>query len=561
MTAAKLQSINRPVPAGSSVRSLPLAALRAAPWNARQSFDGQAQEELVASIRQHGVLVALIVRPIPMTDSFEVVAGHRRLLAGGVLKLEEMPCDVRSLSDEQAREIGLVDNLQRADLSALEEAEAFQQMFELAGTAGRKLTPADVAAKVGRTEAHVRLRLRLLSADAGVRDALREGAIVLGHAQELARLAPGVQKQLLEWLLFRPAYGSGKPAKRQEVPSLGELKQHIGEEIMLDLAQAPFDTKSAELVPAAGACVDCPKRTGNNKLLFADVKQGDLCTDPPCFAAKVTRGIDVAIEQLTAKGEKAVRISDEYQRSAQTPKDALVGQQFRPTHGAGKCDDYAIGIYVHGWRRGQREHVCLAKDCRVHSMHSQSSNPDNAARRKKARLEKECRVRIFKAALVATEKRTVASDAQLRALVAYAVDRGYNNGVVSLLNILEWPKAMAQHGGRKQLLAKLATVTVGRAAAIGLLASVAHTLTVNEYSISRPELLEEVAKGFGVDVAKIRKEVAAESAEKAAKKKPAKKAPTKEVRKKRSVLSGEARARIAVAQKRRWAKLPKAGRK
>ncbi len=243
MTAAKVQEMPSPVPpTGVTVRNFPLASLHAAPWNARKSFDEEAQKELTASIREHGMLVPLIVRPMKVAGlAFEIVAGHRRFLAAGALKLNDLPCDVRELTDAEAREVGLVNNLQRQDLSALEEAEAYQQMFQLAGAAGgRKLTPADLAGRVGKPENHVRLRLKLLEADAGVREGLREGTILLGHALELARLELPSQKTLLQWLVFEE-WGNGKQ-KRERVPSVAELRRHVQDEILLDLAKAPFDT-------------------------------------------------------------------------------------------------------------------------------------------------------------------------------------------------------------------------------------------------------------------------------------------------------------------------------
>jgi ParB family transcriptional regulator, chromosome partitioning protein len=558
VTAAKVQAISRPVPAGASVRGLPVSALRAAPWNARKVFDVQSQDELIASIHQHGVLVALIVRPIGSTGVFEVVAGHRRFFAGMKLNLEEMPCDVRELSDEQAREVGLVDNLQRTDLSALEEAEAFQQMLELAGASGRKLTPADVAAKLGRTEAHVRLRLRLLSADAGVRDALREGAISFGHALELARLEPAVQKQLLRWLLLLPYYSGGKPVRRDEVPSLNELRRHIAQEIMLDLAKAPFDTKSAELVPAAGACVECPKRTGNNKLLFADVKQGDLCTDPPCFAAKVTRGIDVTIKKLTAKGTKVVRISEGYQRSAQTPKEALTSQQYSALesyvrNAKTECPDFAIGIYVDGHRRGSQKKVCLAKKCKVHGRQMAGvARPQQTPKeaQKKANLdgEKAARLRIFTAMAAKALQLKKVSDAMLLAVAVHAIE--YSGEGRELAKALGWPENIFSK--RADLEARIKTLPVAAAIGVAMLSASADDLYVGEYRKEKPEQLEAFAKQFGVDVARVRKEVAAEAAAKVAKKQPAKKV---------AVLSAAARSRIAAAQKRRLAKVKKGGKK
>jgi ParB family chromosome partitioning protein len=566
MTAAKVQEMPKHAPAGMTVRSIPREALHAAPWNARTSFADEAMDELKASITQHGILVPLIVRPIDRPASiarYEIVAGHRRYLASP--QLPELPCDVRELSDAEAREVGLIDNLQRQDLSALEEAEAYQQMFRLAGDSGRPLTPAELAARVGKSEGYVRLRLRLLAADAGVRDALREGRILLGHALELARLESPAQKTLLQWLLFED-WGSGK-RKRKDAPSLAELKRYIHEEILLDLAKAPFDTKDAQLVPAAGSCLDCPKRTGNNKLLFADVKQGDTCTDPACFAGKVTRSIDVTLSQLTAKGEKVVRISE----NCRAPKGALATGQYNSlrhsSRSGEKCDAGATGIYVDGRDRGKTIAICLDGKCKVHSYFAAGTggdSPELKAKRAKARQEKACRMRMLQAAIDRAVKRgntAVFPGGQLYELVAYALDRGDHNGVVALLNLLAWPKTFAQHDGRKALLVKLRTLPATYAAAIGMLASVAHLLTVNEYS--KPERLEEVVGSLGVDVAAVRKAVAAEFAAKgkkpAAKKAVAKKASKKAVAK-RPVLSGAARAKIAAAQKARWAKAKKAGR-
>ena len=564
MTAAKVQEMPKHAPAGMTVRSIPREALEAAPWNARTSFADEAMDELKASIAQHGILVPLIVRPIDRPASiaaYEIVAGHRRYLASA--QLAELPCDVRELSDAEAREVGLIDNLQRQDLSALEEAEAYQQMFRLAGDSGRPLTPAELAARVGKSEGYVRLRLRLLAADAGVRDALREGRILLGHALELARLESPAQKTLLKWLLFHDYPGS--KAVRKDSPSVAELKRHIAEEILLDLANAPFDTKDAQLVPAAGSCLDCPKRTGNNKLLFADVKQGDTCTDPGCFAGKVTRAIDVAVEQLTAKGEKVVRISENWQRAATLPKDALISSQYTALQGyirnaQQECPDFAVGVYVDGHERGKRQNVCLDGKCKVHSYSidgARGDSPELKAKRAKARQEKACRMRMLQAAIDREAKRgntALFPTWLLYELVAYAIARGDRNGVVALLNLLAWPKTFAGPDGRKALLVKLRTLPATYAAAIGMLASVAHLLTVNEYSITKPERLEEVVGSLGVDVAAVRKAVAAEFAAKG--KKPA----SKKAVAKRPVLSGAERAKIAAAQKARWVKAKKAGR-
>jgi ParB family chromosome partitioning protein len=551
MTAAKVQEMPSPSPAAPAIEKLAIVQLAPAPWNARQNVSEAAIDELAASIRQQGIIVPLIVRPLKGVEKFasaplyEIVAGHRRFLAARALKMVELPCQVRALTDAEAREVGLVDNLQRRDLSALEEAEAYQQMFQLAGDSDRPLTPAELAARVGKAEGYVRLRLRLLSAEAAVRDALREGRILLGHALELARLEASAQKDLLQWLQFEPygIYGGGKQ-KRENVPSLAELRRHIQQEVLLDLAKAPFDTKDAKLT-AAGSCVDCPKRTGNNQLLFADVKKGDICTDPACFAAKVTRSIDVRIEQLTAKGETAVRISEDYSSHRGLPEGTLTTQSYQELRGEKakqRCDDFAVGVFVDGAERGKSVSICRrAGNCKLHGYSgnggSRNADPAMKAKRAKARQEKACRMRIFRAAVEKSARLDKASDANIRALAAWAISRAYHNGAVDLMKLLDWPKELVN--SEKKIAPKLATVTTGRAVAIALLGSCSMDLAVSEYNMRTPDDLHNVAKQLGVDVAAVRKAVAAEAAAKAKPAKKAVKAPSKKVAKKAAEVARE----------------------
>ena len=170
---------------------------------------------------------------------------------------------------------------------------------------------------------------------------------------------------------------------------------------------------------------------------------------------------------------------------------------------------------------------------------------------------------MFAAGVEAASKAKV-TDALVRELAAYAIDRGDHSGTLHLLGKLGWPKDLVRFDAKLKLRAKLAGIPAGRAAAVGLLASVSSLLTVNEYSMPKPEALEIVVRSLGVDATKIRTSVTAEFAAKgkkpAAKKAVAKKASKKAVAK-RPVLSGATRAKIAAAQKARWVKAKKAGRK
>lgn len=194
MTAAKVAPFS-PLTSGP-IEEIEISRLRPAPWNARKTFDQDSLAELAASIRTHGVQVPLLVRRTSAKlHVFEIVAGHRRVLAAQIAGKTVVPCLPRILNDGEAREIGLIDNLQREGLGSIEEAEAYGALMAMPGA-----TIEAVAARLGKAPSYVGRRLKLLDAIEGVREALKAGVIDLGHALELARLSPGQQTRLLNWL-------------------------------------------------------------------------------------------------------------------------------------------------------------------------------------------------------------------------------------------------------------------------------------------------------------------------------------------------------------------------
>jgi ParB family chromosome partitioning protein len=292
---------------------IPWDDIQTAPWNARKTFDKAANEELAASIQQHGIQVPLIVRPLVQDGfKFEIVAGHRRFNAAAALDLAEVPCIVRELSDDQARELGLVDNLQRVDVPAMEEADAFDELLQRLGTI------AAVAAKVGKEQAYVAKRLKLCTLTTWSREALREKLITIDHALLLARLAEAEQNAALKWCLD-PHAGSktrvdevikkrtesnseeeeadlredAAPERTRwkytwEPQSVVKLKDHIEAESGVPLDRAPWDLDIEGLggsdVPR---CSECDRNTKANTPLFGDLDIGvAVCTDGACFKAK-----------------------------------------------------------------------------------------------------------------------------------------------------------------------------------------------------------------------------------------------------------------------------------
>jgi ParB family transcriptional regulator, chromosome partitioning protein len=167
--------------AGRGLLSLPLEAVERNPGQPRKRFDDARLEELAASIRELGVVEPILVRR--QGQRYRIVAGERRWRAAQRAGLKEIPAIVREASDAQAFQIALVENVQRADLNAIEEAEAYQALVDEHG-----LTQEAVAEKVGKERSTVANALRLLRLPDEVRDAVREGQLEMGHARALLGL-------------------------------------------------------------------------------------------------------------------------------------------------------------------------------------------------------------------------------------------------------------------------------------------------------------------------------------------------------------------------------------
>src|ERR687884_118094 len=171
----------RPLADFGGARSVPIETIRPSPFQPRRHFGEEELEGLAQSIRDKGVVQPLLVRPVNGADSgFELIAGERRWRAAQRVGLHEVPVVVRDLADSEALEIALVENLQREDLSPLEEAEAYSRLMEEFGR-----SQAEVAETIGKSRSHVANTLRLLSGPAPVRQSLEQGALSAGHARAL----------------------------------------------------------------------------------------------------------------------------------------------------------------------------------------------------------------------------------------------------------------------------------------------------------------------------------------------------------------------------------------
>src|SRR5216684_7469704 len=201
-------------------KSVPIGFLRAGRFQPRHRFDDDALRALADSIREKGVLQPLLVRRHPdAANSYEIIAGERRWRAAQLAQLHEVPVVVKDLDDRSALEIALVENIQREDLSALEEAEGYRRLMEEFSHTQEALAKA-----VGKSRSHVANMMRLLSLPDAVRQLVETGALSAGHARALLNAADpaGLAREIVRrGLNVRQAERlaqAGKTARRRAAP-------------------------------------------------------------------------------------------------------------------------------------------------------------------------------------------------------------------------------------------------------------------------------------------------------------------------------------------------------
>ena len=176
---------------GGEVTTLPLRDIEPDKDQPRKAFEEESLTELAASITEHGLLQPIAVRPKPLGAGYVIIAGERRWRAARMAGLAQVPVVIRDVSDEQAMELALIENLQREDLDPVEEAMGYRQLMDKCG-----LTQEQAAEKLGKKRSSLANSLRLLNLPAPVLEQLRLGALSMGHAKPLLALGdPALQEQ------------------------------------------------------------------------------------------------------------------------------------------------------------------------------------------------------------------------------------------------------------------------------------------------------------------------------------------------------------------------------
>jgi ParB family chromosome partitioning protein len=220
--------------AGHQQLTVPVGDLTPGPYQPRRRFDQDALAALAASIRERGIMQPILVRRDPARPgAYQIVAGERRWRAAQIAQVHEVPAIVRELDDRDALEIALIENVQREDLSPLEEAEGYRRLIDEFGG-----TQEDLARQVGKSRSHVANMLRLLSLPAAVREMLDERRLSAGHArallgaaepESLARkvVARGLNVRQTEALVRNAASDKGRAARRAKSADVVKLEHEL----------------------------------------------------------------------------------------------------------------------------------------------------------------------------------------------------------------------------------------------------------------------------------------------------------------------------------------------
>lgn len=243
---------------------IPLGEIEPSPMNPRKDSFGDTYSGLVESIRQKGVIEPIVVRPIKgKANAYEIVIGERRFRAAGTAELRKIPAIIRDLSDDEAYDFMLIENLQREDLTEREEAESFKAYISRHGD---EAIP-DLAEKTGIPQAYIRSRVRILELPARLLKAWGDGKLCFGHLHQLLRVQdePGLE-EAIKWIFDHMRWGDGATVK--------ELRGYIDD-------RAP--AFSGAFFKAKDVCAACHSNSAVQKDLFDVETKGIRCLNSVCF--------------------------------------------------------------------------------------------------------------------------------------------------------------------------------------------------------------------------------------------------------------------------------------
>lgn len=234
--------------------------------------------ELASDIKDKGVLQPILVRPDKKKkDHYQLIFGHRRFVASKLGGLMVIPATVKEVQDDEILELQVTENLHRKDVHPMDEAKAFKAWKEK-----NKCEVKELAVKFAKSERYIVQRLSLNNLIPDIQKDFLAKKLSIIQAEVFAKITPEQQKELKKSTCWNGTYHR----------SADDMKGHIERHFLHKLDAVPWKLDDANLVPAAGSCKDCKKRTGCQAMLFADVVRDDRCMDGACFNGKLKTHIE-----------------------------------------------------------------------------------------------------------------------------------------------------------------------------------------------------------------------------------------------------------------------------
>lgn len=283
----------------ASIEHISLSELRGSPTNPRKTYPEKELAELAGSIKKHGVINPITIRPIfesepsnrslpPGIEYYEVVSGHRRFKASQIAGLETIPCIVRDLDDDQVLDIQIAENLHRQDVPPLEEAAGFQMMIDTG-----RVTIDELAGKIGKSARYVYRRLKLNNLQEDYRAHVESGALPATTAELLASYPQEAQAAV-----FKKTFWQLSDEIRFD--SAPRIKAMLEVESCKKLNRAIFPLDKDNMQPGLVSCTRCPKNTAVATLLFPDGEDNPQCTDKSCWKVKEAVHIALTVSEWEA---------------------------------------------------------------------------------------------------------------------------------------------------------------------------------------------------------------------------------------------------------------------
>ena len=246
------------------VNQISVGEIRTNPYQPRKIFDQAALEELAESIKEHGILQPIVVRKAG--ERYELVVGERRFRAAKLIKLKEVPAIIKELTDQQMMELAILENLQREDLTPIEEAEAYQKLME-----ALNLTQEQLAFRLGKSRPHIANHIRLLALPENVRKLISDKELSMGHGRTLLGLR---SKKLI------PETAEKVVKENLNVRQLENLVQRLNEDVPRETIEKKKDIfieeKQSELRERFGTKVQIKKNKNKGKIEIEFFSEDDL---------------------------------------------------------------------------------------------------------------------------------------------------------------------------------------------------------------------------------------------------------------------------------------------